>query len=65
VVPKFWLVCLIITGRPGSSSIMIGRRRRMAGIFLTRGGTRNPDSGIAVRKFIAAVSEAGRTVAAL
>lgn len=42
-----------------------GRRRRSAGIFLTRGGTRIPASGDAVCRFIAAASIAGRVIPAL
>jgi hypothetical protein len=63
VLPKFWSTCLIITGSGGSEIIVTDNRRRRTGTFRTRGGTRIPDNCmVAIRKFIAAVSPALRTV---
>jgi len=43
-LPKFWLVCLIITGWTAWGIIVIGSRRRSTGIFLTRDGMCKPDN---------------------
>jgi len=43
-LPKFWLVCLIITGWTAWETIVTGNRRRSKGIFLTCGGMCKPDN---------------------
>jgi len=62
-LPKFWRACLIITGWAGPEVIVTGKRRRSIGTVRTRGGMRIPANCIVViRKFIAALSAALRTI---
>jgi len=62
-VPKFWPECLIITGWTDSAANTTASRRRSMGTVRTRGGRRRPVNCIvAIRKFIAALSPALRTI---
>ena len=62
-LPKFWPVCLIITGWAGSETNATNSRRRSGGTVRARGGMRTPANCIvAIRKFIAAMSAALRTI---
>ena len=62
-LPTFWLVCLIFTGRVDAETNTTGTRWRTRGTVRTRGGMRRPANCIvAMRKFIAALSVALRTI---
>jgi hypothetical protein len=62
-LPKFWPACLIITVRGGSGTTATVSLRRNVGRVRTRGGSRIPAiCMVAMRRFIAALSAALRTV---
>ena len=62
-LPTFWLECLIFTGWADLETNVTGSRWRSRGTVRTRGGMRRPANCIVtIRKFIAALSAALRTI---